>query len=412
MGNFICCQEPQNTPQIRIDQLIAQDKLYYSNNNNPNQTKQTSFPMPRLRSKMKFCQNYELRKIKKIQARIKGVVARMKFIKSISNYSSMLKAELKVNLVEDFNNVIKNHKGEILSKVVEAKYGKYIVPNHPKYKYTITFKPVYTTKNKNDDIYAGSWSINKSFQGYGCLYKADGSKFEGMWIDGKLNGKGRYFTNSNEYYVGDFVNGIANGEGSFGHADGTIYNGTWMNDQPEGEGEEIYKDGSRFKGNYLNGKKVYGKFQWEDGSYYEGGIKNDKFQGKGTYYWKEGRTYSGEWSQGQMDGNGLFTYLDGSYYEGEFHNGLRNGQGKYVWNENKNYVGGWLNGKQHGKGRYVKGGKVIEGIWINGKLKTINYNSQTSNSTSVNHATEYTVTYTCENNDTQLIKVNNIKSTN
>ena len=36
MGNFICCQEPQNTPQIRIDQLIAQDKLYYSNNNNPN----------------------------------------------------------------------------------------------------------------------------------------------------------------------------------------------------------------------------------------------------------------------------------------------------------------------------------------------------------------------------------------
>ena len=408
MGNLLCCQSPQNTTQFRIEQIIAEDKLYYSN---PSDNKVKQRPtLPRIRSKFQFNNNGEMRKIKKIQSRIKAAFARKKFSSLVTLFTSMLKSELKVNIVDNFESIIKKHPGEVLSKSVENKIGKFIIPSNPKYKYTIQYKPVYINKLKNDDIYYGSWNLSKTFQGYGIVYKADGSKFEGMWYNSKLNGLGRYYTNNNEYYIGNFIDGVANGQGLFSHNDGTVYTGEWNNDQPNGEGEEIYIDGSRFKGHYINGKKKYGKFQWEDGSYYEGGIDNDKFQGKGVYFWKEGRTYDGEWNQGQMNGFGLFTYLDGSFYEGEFHNGLRNGQGKYVWNETKSYIGGWMNGKQHGKGKYIKGGKTIEGVWINGKLKTVNSNTN-SNSTSLNHnLSDYTATYTCENNETQLAKTNNIKS--
>ena len=185
----------------------------------------------------------------------------------------------------------------------------------------------------------------------------------------------------------------------------SIYNGYWLNDLPEGEGEETFPDGSRFKGYYKNGQKVSGKFQWEDGSYYEGELENDKFQGRGLYFWSEGRSYTGEWYEGKMSGQGLFTYLDGSYYEGEFHNGQRNGFGKYVWNESKNYEGGWMKGKQHGKGRYTKNGKVIEGVWINGKLTTVNqlpfsqYQFQMNNSNCDYNLSEYTGAYTVDNNE-------------
>ena len=34
MGNLVCCQSPQNATQFRIEQIIAEDKLYYSNPDN------------------------------------------------------------------------------------------------------------------------------------------------------------------------------------------------------------------------------------------------------------------------------------------------------------------------------------------------------------------------------------------
>lgn len=259
---------------------------------------------------------------------------------------------------------------------------------------------MYIDKLKNEDIYVGSWSLTKKFHGYGIVYKSDGSYFEGNWKNGRLDGNGRYVTILSEFYIGQFKRGLSNGFGTFVHNNGTIYRGNWVNEVIDGEGEDTFVDGSCFKGIYSNGKKAKGKFTWEDGSYYEGTILNDLFHGYGTYVWSEGRKYIGEWIKGQMDGKGLFSYLNGSYYEGEFHCGLRNGGGKYQWNESKSYEGGWLNGAQHGKGKYIKNGRTIEGIWIQGKLK---------NTLNVSSFNDLTSTYTCENNETLHITVNNMR---
>lgn len=406
MGNNFCCQPTNDTSQLRIEQIINEEKNFCS------QKLTYSRELKSTKSLSKLKQKYNIRKLKKIQSVFKGIYSRKKFNRDLISCTNMLKNDLKLNLVTNIDQILKAHKGEQFSKKVEETIGPYKIPKKIN-KYSIYSKPAYINKGVNDDIYCGYWGLNKTFSGYGILYKDDGSKFEGIWVDNNLTGEGRYFTNNEEYYIGEFQNGLANGKGTFTHNNGGKYTGNWVDDQPEGEGEEIFEDGSRFKGRYEKGKKVLGKFEWEDGSYYEGEMKNDNFHGKGVYYWKEGRTYSGDWVDGQMDGKGLFTYLDGSYYDGEFHKGLRNGNGKYVWNENKSYEGGWLNGRQHGKGKYIKNDKEVDGIWINGKLKTVLRNTDSlfsKNNTSNNNMSEYTGNFTYENNDITVAKVNKIQT--
>lgn len=420
MGNNLLCCQPSENAQIKINHMNAEERIIknqmYLSKQHSN-TVVTKSGTPKTRNTNIYAQNTS--KLMIIQKRIKGMLSRIKFIQKMNTKSNTIKSELKNAIVPDFMEVIAKHQGEILSKSIESKYGKFILPeNSDKQKYIIKLsKPVFIHKGINKDIYIGSLDYNKSFKGYGVLYKEDGIKFEGIWENSKLHGIGRYFTNDGGYYIGTFFEGSANGKGVFCRKNNSIYNGYWLNDMPEGEGEESFPDGSRFKGYYKNGQKVSGKFQWEDGSYYEGELENDKFQGRGLYFWSEGRSYTGEWYEGKMSGQGLFTYLDGSYYEGEFHNGQRNGFGKYVWNENKNYEGGWMKGKQHGKGRYTKNGKVIEGVWINGKLTTVNqlpfsqYQFQMNNSNFDYNLSEYTGTYTVDNInnniDTMWEKTNN-----
>ena len=127
MGNLLCCQSPQNATQFRIEQIIAEDKLYYSNLSD-NKVKQRP-TLPRQRSKFQFNNHGEMRKIRKIQSKIKAAFARKKFNELVTLFTSMLKSELKVNIVDNFDSVIKNHPGEVLSKTVDSKIGKYIIPN-------------------------------------------------------------------------------------------------------------------------------------------------------------------------------------------------------------------------------------------------------------------------------------------
>lgn len=40
--------------------------------------------------------------------------------------------------------------------------------------------------------------------------------------------------------------------------------------------------------------------------------------------------YKGGFSQGKMEGFGIFSWKDGSRYEGEYVNNLKHGKGKYI----------------------------------------------------------------------------------
>ena len=65
------------------------------------------------------------------------------------------------------------------------------------------------TKLRDGSIYVGSWSIMSSNcrQGRGVQVYADGSLYEGYWLNDKPN------------YYGRFV-----------HAGGEMYQGEWLND--------------------------------------------------------------------------------------------------------------------------------------------------------------------------------------
>ena len=330
----------------------------------------------------------DIDKIILIQKFIRFSLSRKKFNDHIELLSNIIELDSPVNLVKDKNTeiqILSNNKGELLSKQLLNQ--KKIIPYEETLYYRKNikyYKPgkflrhtslIYIDKFKSNNLYVGTWTLEKIFHGYGIFY-VSGNKYEGFWYFGKLTGECRYFLQNNDYFIGNFKDGQAEGFGKYFHNDGTKYEGEWMNDQPSGKGKEIFIDGSLFDGIFENGVKKKGLFKWNDGSYYEGDIKNNVFDGKGKFHWKEGREYNGAWVGGKMWGEGVMKYLDGARYEGSFVNGKREGFGKYIWNKKKYYEGEWKKGKQDGKGYFYNKGKGIQAIWKEGNI--VNYLNRTN----------------------------------
>ena len=322
-----------------------------------------------------------LDKVKTIQKYVRFCLSVKKFNEHIDLLSNILELDSTVNVIKDkkiANNLLKNNTGEQLSiqlinnkKINPYIYTRYYRININKYKpnrYLIKTPLTYIDKYKNNDLYEGTWTLEKKFHGYGIFY-ASGYKYEGFWNFGKLSGEARKFYPNKDYYIGNFEDGKSNGYGKYYHNDGTIYEGNWLDDQPDGKGKETFSDGSKFEGIFEHGSKKKGKFTWVDGSYYDGEIKKNYFEGYGKFKWKEGREYIGNWKNGKMHGQGTMIYIDGAKYEGEFSNGKREGKGNYYWNKNKYYKGNWVGGKQEGDGYYYNKGKGIIAIWKDGKMK-------------------------------------------
>ena len=322
-----------------------------------------------------------LEKVKTIQKFIRFCLSVKKFNERVDLLTNILELDSTVNLIKDKkaeNNLLLNNAGEQLSqrllkqkKINPYNTTRYYRLNIKKYKpnkYLIKTPLTYIDKYKNNDLYIGTWTLEKKFHGYG-IYYTSGNKYEGFWNFGKLVGEARKFFQNNDYYIGTFSENSFYSVGKYYHNDGTTYEGNWYKNQPHGKGKEIFIDGSKFEGIFENGLKKKGKFIWTDGSYYDGEIKNNYFEGFGIFKWKEGRMYKGTWKNGKMNGKGIMTYIDGAKYEGEFVEGKREGKGNYFWNNNKYYKGNWKKGKQDGDGYYYNKGRGIIGVWKEGKIK-------------------------------------------
>jgi hypothetical protein len=320
-------------------------------------------------------------KVKIIQKNIRYYLSLKKFNDKVDLLTNILELDSTVNLIKDKiteNKLLMNNAGEQLSlllikqrKITKYEYTRYYRMNIKKYKpnrYLIKTPLTYIDKYKNNDLYIGTWTLEKKFHGYGIHYTC-GNKYEGFWNFGKLVGEARKFFQNNDYYLGTFNEGSLSSFGKYYHKDGTTYEGNWFKNQPHGEGKEIFVDGSKFEGIFENGYKRKGKFTWIDGSFYDGEIKDNAFDGYGKFKWKEGRIYVGFWKKGKMNGKGVMTYIDGAKYEGEFVEGKRDGKGNYYWNVNKYYKGNWKKGKQEGDGYYYNKGRGIIGVWKDGKIK-------------------------------------------
>ena len=363
----------------------SSNKNYLTNNSNNLINSYQSFGQINTSSKKytkinPHSNNKDIDKIIIIQKFVRFALSIKKFNERIELLSNIIELDNPVNLIKDKyteNEILSNNKGEILSE--ELLKNKKIIPFEETLYYRKNIKYyrpnrylrytslIYIDKYKNNNLYKGTWTLEKIFHGYGIFY-VSGNKYEGFWNFGKLSGECRYFLQNNDYFIGNFEEGQAKGYGKYFHNDGTIYEGEWLNDQPSGKGKEIFVDGSFFDGIFENGIKKKGLFKWNDGSYYDGEIKNNVFDGIGKFHWKEGKEYIGAWEGGKMSGEGVMKYIDGSRYEGNFVNGKREGFGKYTWNNRKYYEGGWKKGKQDGKGYFYNKGKGIQAIWKDGKI--------------------------------------------
>jgi len=86
--------------------------------------------------------------------------------------------------------------------------------------------------------------------------------FEGEYLDGKRNGKGKeYYFNGNLIFDGEYLNGKKIGKAKeYDKYNGKlIFEGEYLDGKRNGKGKEYYRRRLIFEGEYLNGKKWNGK---------------------------------------------------------------------------------------------------------------------------------------------------------
>lgn len=191
-----------------------------------------------------------------------------------------------------------------------------------------------------------------------------------------------------DLFEGYFLNGKKNGRGKYIWANGNVYDGNWVDGKCTGKGRISWSSGASFDGEWKDNQMSEGKYSYADGSVYEGSFKNGKYDGYGKRIYKDGDKYEGRWQSGSRNGKGVYTWADGDVYDGEWKDDKRCGVGRMVMygkagpdalNAGEvfikySYDGEWLDNREHGHGICREGNgtvagmdKVYEGEWVNGK---------------------------------------------
>ena len=227
--------------------------------------------------------------------------------------------------------------------------------------------------------------------GKGLVKEYNGNKliFEGEYLNGEKNGKGKeYNRNGNLIFEGEYLNGKRwNGLG-YDTKNNLIYKlksgkgfvkeyylnnllkfeGEYLNGERNGKGKEYYSNGNlEFEGNYR-----YNKRNGQGKEYNYNG--NLKFEGEYLYNYKiRGKEYN----KGILEYEGEFLFhkkWNGKGFDekGNIVYELNNGNGKVKYYDSYNnlfFEGEYLNGKRNGRGKeYDEFGKLIfEGEYLNEK---------------------------------------------
>ncbi|CAD8122921.1 unnamed protein product [Paramecium sonneborni] len=145
-------------------------------------------------------------------------------------------------------------------------------------------------------------------------------------------------------YEGMKMNGMRHGQGRFYYQDGGLYDGEWKENKMHGEGTLYYGTGQPA---------------------YEGQWKEDQFQGYGTLYNEHPQLLQECFDYRDFDN--VEDYW--SKYSGNFEMDNKEGQGSLHLTNGERFVGGFQRDCVNGKGVfYSMGGKMMEGIWVENKL--------------------------------------------
>jgi len=193
-----------------------------------------------------------------------------------------------------------------------------------------------------DYYYHGLWKNNIA-TGKGTFNdKIKNIQYNGIFLNGLPDGKGKEIYNNGYSYIGEFKEGLKHGYGKFCFNNIVIYDGLWYNNTIVNNGEKkiIYDfEGNKkyevenveFKNNFyiINGNIIkYKKMKNKLHIIFEGNMLNNNYDGIGTLYHydnitnKTWKLYEGIFEQNNFNGKGCLYNQDGSiYYCGNFKDG-------------------------------------------------------------------------------------------
>ena len=257
-------------------------------------------------------------------------------------------------------------------------------------KYNKNFQNFLDINIINYKLFSGKYIIN---EGDGIIkeynYFNDELIFEGNYLNGKRNGKGKeYDKHGNLIFEGEYLKGkryngnqyfkneiyeLKNGKGIIKEIleEGYIFEGEYLNGEKNGKGKCFFYDTLFFDGEYLKGKIWNGKGYFNNKSYE---IKNGKLSVK-EYDEHNHLKLSFQYLNGERIGRWiLFDLMGNLLMDGEYLNNKLNGKGilYYVLYNEKNFEGEFLNdrkkkGKEYIHNRLEYEGEYLYGIKWNGK---------------------------------------------
>src|SRR5450830_1364759 len=204
---------------------------------------------------------------------------------------------------------------------------------------------------------------------------ADGGRYFGPLVAGKIHGQGRLEYASGAFYEGGFARGVFSGQGTLRQASGVEYTGAFRLGAFDGIGRYTSPKGEIYAGNFVKGSfEGQGRFQGADGATFEGQFKHWRPHGAGKLTDTDGTIFEGDFVQGQVQGKAKVSTSDGIRYEGELKDWKFEGTGVLRTADGDEYRGGFKNGQFDGKGvlRYAvaqaDGRREDSGNWTEGQL--------------------------------------------
>eukprot|EP00899_Mesostigma_viride_P018918 jgi/Mesvir1/27027/Mv20729-RA.1 len=161
----------------------------------------------------------------------------------------------------------------------------------------------------NGDHYTGSLSADQR-HGKGVCVFADGSSFDGLWVEDRPS-HGRMTLRNGDVYEGHFLRNRLRGQGKY-YRKGRVleYTGEFKNNLRHGKGEGVVPD-------------VVG------GGHYTGTWQDDVPHGQGKWVLRNGDIYVGQVVVGERWGEGTMHYSNGAYYCGKWEHNMRHGVGMW-----------------------------------------------------------------------------------
>ncbi len=174
-------------------------------------------------------------------------------------------------------------------------------------------------KNDGTDVQSGCITGNCR-NGEGVFAFPDGSKYEGQFLNGRIDGWGTWFYPNGDKYVGTFRNNYAHGKGTLYRTDSTRVSGDWV--EGEFRGNSVIEKGRTgcIEGNCHQGS---GTYIYRDGTAkYTGQFVNDLPHGEGAIFYANQERYVGQWKEGVFSGKGTLYRLDGTEVTGYWEKGV------------------------------------------------------------------------------------------